>query len=111
MKKLFNLILMLGFLFLLSCTDTSQPNEITFGTSSKQVANTLVITRTQLDSICKADLLPDYNAWMTMNFTDYETNVVYTKRIYFKNYSEDVEVIYILMGNEEPYKITIRIAE
>lgn len=111
MRKLFNLILMMGLLFFVSCTEISQPSEITFGSSSKQMANTLVITKAQLDSICTVDLLPNYDTWMSVNFTDYETNIVYVKRMYIKSYSEDVEVIYILIGDNEPYKITIRTAE
>ena len=107
MRKLFNLILMMGLLFFVSCTEISQPSEITFGSSSKQMANTLVITKAQLDSICTVDLLPNYDTWMSVNFTDYETNIVYVKRMYIKSYSEDVEVIYILIGDNEPYKITV----
>ena len=56
-------------------------------------------------------MLPNYNEWLKARFTDYETNTVFVKRMYLKSCSDENEVIYILIGENEPYKITKRIAE
>ena len=109
MKKIFTFLLMLFLMF--SCKTYKNTGEITFGTSSMQNLYEMTITQHQIDSICDADMLPNYNEWLKARFTDYETNTVFVKRMYLKSCSDENEVIYILIGENEPYKITKRIAE
>lgn len=94
-----------------SCKTYKNTGEITFGTSSMQNLYEMTITQHQIDSICDADMLPNYNEWLKARFIDYETNTVFVKRMYLKSCSDENEVIYILIGENEPYKITKRIAE
>lgn len=109
MKKIFTFILML--FLTLSCSTTKNVGDITFGTSVMMNSYEMQITQHQLDSICVADILPTYDKWIKTSFIDYETDSVFTKRLYLKDYSDENEVIYILLGEKEPYKITKRIAE
>ena len=111
MKKVLTIILALFLAITFSCKTGKNVGENVFGTTSMMVLYNMDINQNQLDSICKVDTLPDYNKWLSARFTDYETNTVILKRIYLKKYSDDEEVIYILMGNKEPYKIVKRIAE
>lgn len=106
-----NLLIAFAMLFMVSCGTTKETGEVVFGTSSMMVLYTMDISQYQLDSICTADILPYYDSWLKARFTDYETNTVFVKRMYLKACSEDEEIIYILIGEEEPYKITKRIAE
>lgn len=109
MKKIFTFILML--FLALSCSTTKNVGDLTFGTSVMMNSYEMQITQHQLDSICVADILPTYDKWIKTSFIDYETDSVFTKRLYLKDYSDENEVIYILLGEKEPYKITKRIAE
>ena len=112
MKRFFAIItLLISIIFVVSCKTTENVNEVTFGSSSMKIFYTMDISQRQLDSICEADILPNYNQWIKARFTDFETNKKYVKRMYFKHYSENNEVIYILVGENEPYIITKRIAE
>lgn len=99
------------FLFAISCSTSKETSEIVFGASSIQSSYEMTITQNQLDSICDADFLPKYDKWLMAKFTDYETDSVFIKRMYVKEYSENEEIIYILIGNNEPYKITKRIGK
>ena len=110
MKRLLKFLLVLVITLFVGCTTQKEVNEITFGTAMK-VNYTLSVSDIQMDSICNVDELPNYRNWLGTKFTDYETNTVYFKRVYFKSYSDDYEMIYILLGEKEPYKITRRIAE
>ena len=107
MKKIFTFLLMLFLMF--SCKTQQNTGEITFGTSML-VSYTMMATEIQMDSICNVDALPNFDKWIKTSFTDYETNQVYVKRLYIKN-SDEYEVVYILTGDKEPYKITRRITE
>ena len=68
------------------------------------------ITKSQFDSICLSDTLPNINMWASVRFTDYETNKVYVKRMCRKTINNR-EYMYILTENEKKYKITRRITE
>lgn len=109
MKRIFTFILML--FLIISCSTTKNVSDLTFGTSVMMNSYEMQITQHQLDSICTADTLPYYDSWLKARFTDYETNTIFVKRMYLKTYSEYEEIIYILIGENEPYKITKRIAE
>ena len=111
MKKIFITLVMVISMFLFSCKTKENFGEITFGTSSMQSLYEMTITQNQIDSICEADMLPNYSEWIKARFTDYETNTVFVKRMYLKSCSDKNEIIYILVGENEPYKIIKRIAE
>lgn len=110
MKKMIKILLVFLLAIGIGCTTPRNIEEITFGTSMLRVY-TMSVTERQLDSICDADMLPKYDKWIKTSFTDHETDSVFTKRLYMKSYSPESELIYILLGDKEPYKITKRIAE
>ena len=70
----------------------------------------MVATAWQVDSICKADTLPTLDMWLVTTFNDFETGESIYKRMYIKELGVN-EIIYIIMGNDEPYKVTRRITE
>jgi hypothetical protein len=84
-------------------------NEPTYG-SSMLVAYTMNATAWQVDSICQADTLPNIDTWLKSQFTDYETNEIVVKRLYYKDYG-DTEIVYIITGSTEPFIVTRRITE
>ena len=108
MKKIVKFLVALALVFVVGCTTQKNVEEVVFGTSM-MVTYTMDVTEIQVDSICKADMLPNYDKWIKSSFTDYETNQVFVKRLYIKN--GEYEVVYILTGDREPYKITRRITE
>jgi hypothetical protein len=63
----------------------------------------------QIDSLIKADTLPNIKKWMHMNYMDYETNKKVLKRMYIRTYENGNESTYIIIGDKEPYKVTKRI--
>ena len=65
----------------------------------------------QVDSIIKADTLPNFSKWLCSSFVDYETNEKTLKRMCIKKYNDGTEVLYIVVGRMEPYKISKRITE
>lgn len=65
-------------------------------------------TRWQVDSICKADALPQMDGWIKTSFRDFETGRSVTKYMYIQEVGEN-ESIYIIMGDSEPYIVTKRI--
>ena len=70
----------------------------------------MVATAWQVDSICKADTLPTIDLWLVSTFNDFESGETIYKRMYIKEEGTN-EIIYIIMGNNEPYKVTRRITE
>ena len=83
--------------------------EPTYGTS---MMNSYVMeaTRWQIDSICAADALPTMDKWIVKSFRDNETGVSIYKYMYIKSLGKD-EVIYIIVGNSEPYSLQRRITK
>lgn len=63
----------------------------------------------QVDSIIKADTLPSFNKWLHSSFVDYNTNERILKRMCIKRYNDGTEIIYIVVGKTEPFKISKRI--
>jgi hypothetical protein len=116
MKKFFkNLLLSAAVvLSITSCgwlTRLPRNNETTteYGTSMKY-SYTMTASNWQVDSICRADALPNIDEWIVNGFTDYETGEQIVKRLYMKAEGEK-EVIYIITGSSEPYKVERRITE
>lgn len=67
-------------------------------------------TINQVDSIIAVDSLPNLNKWLNSTYKDYETNEKITKRLYIRQ-KENKEIVYIITGIKEPYKITKRVTE
>lgn len=67
-------------------------------------------TINQVDSIIAVDSLPNLNKWLNSTYKDYETNEKIIKRLYIKQ-KENKEIVYIITGIKEPYKITKRVTE
>lgn len=115
MKKTFKkLLLGIGIsLFIFSCGTLKTQKRVDYPLSSsmKITCNIDNGKYYQIDSIVNADTLPSVNKWLQSTFTDYETNQKYEKRLYVKTYNNGTEVVYIILGNKEPYKITKRITE
>ena len=88
---------------------TPRKENQTFGTSMK-ASYEMMATAWQVDSICQADTLPNLDMWILQNFHDFETSTTITKRMYIKELGQN-EIIYIILGNNEPYKVTRRITE
>jgi hypothetical protein len=63
----------------------------------------------QIDSIVVADTLPNIDKWLVMTYMDYETNKRILKRMYIRKYNNGSETSYIIIGSNEPYKVTKRI--
>lgn len=112
MKNVFKYILtsVLISIFFIGCaTVKNQPKDISFGTSMK-IEYVIDDAKTyQIDSILIADTLPNIDKWLIMNYIDYETNKKIIKRMYIRKYESGFENTYIIIGNNEPYKITKRI--
>lgn len=80
------------------------------GNPSMKLSYEMTATEWQVDSICKADTLPTIDTWILQSFIDYESGDRITKRMYIKEYGDN-EVVYIIVGVNEPYKVTRRITE
>lgn len=63
----------------------------------------------QLDSIIIADTLPSLDLWFSTSFIDFETNAQILKRMCIKSYETNNEVIYVVLGKNEPFQIEKRI--
>jgi hypothetical protein len=83
--------------------------DVQFGTS---MMNSYVMnaSKWQVDSICTADTLPSLDKWIINQFKDYETGEYITKYMYIKSLGKD-EIVYIIIGESEPYKVQRRITK
>ena len=97
-------------MFFIGCaTMKHQQTDVAFGTSMK-IAYVIDNAKTyQIDSIVLADTLPSVDRWMHMTYMDYETNKRILKKMYIRTYENGSESTYIIIGDNEPYKITKRI--
>ena len=68
------------------------------------------VTQRQVDSICVADTLPNFKEWVGSIYVDFETRQTVVKRIYMKS-KEPKQILYVIVGEEEPYKVERRITE
>ncbi len=79
------------------------------GSPMMKISYTMTATDWQVDSICKADKLPSLDSWIINAFKDYETDETIIKRMYIKE-ENGMELVYIVVGRNEPYKVTRRIS-
>lgn len=91
---------------------TKMPKDNTDTNLGTSMMNSYVMDATmwQVDSICKADALPDMDVWLISTFKDFETGEAIVRRMYIKQLGEE-EIIYIITGDNEPYKVTRRITK
>lgn len=110
MKKLFKLlfILIIG-LYIIGCCAHSKVTK--YESLGSLMRYALVIDNAkeyQVDSLITADTLPELDRWLGTTFIDHTTQEAVTKRMYIRKKSNG-EVVYIVTGNTEPFKIIKRI--
>lgn len=116
MKTVFKCILLvLGLVLMINGCGVvkrqQERNEFPFGTSMKITCNIEEGTLEQVDSIIIADTLPPINKWLRSVYIDYETSERIMKYLHIRTYENGTESVYVVMGSEEPFKITKRITE
>ena len=109
MKRL--IILIICVLVLVGCNPTKHLTKQN-DNFDRQYARELILTESQLDSLCVADTLDKhFKEWYRAAFVDYQTNKVKEKKMYGK-WTNEKRVYYILSPyNENRYKLIIRTEE
>lgn len=88
-----------------------ESNDYPLGTSMKLTCNIQNGKTYQIDSLMVADTLPQLDKWLRSVYIDYETGEKILKRMYIRQYNNGNEAVYLIMGSQEPYKISKRITE
>lgn len=88
-----------------------ESNDYPLGTSMKLTCNIQNGKTYQIDSLMVADTLPQLDKWLRSLYIDYETGEKILKRMYIRQYNNGNEAVYLIMGSQEPYKISKRITE
>ena len=113
--KIKNLILFVGIIIMfISCgvlKKRQEKNDYPFGTSMVVTCNIQNGKDYQIDSIVKADTLPNIEGWLRSVYIDFDTEERIIKRLYIKTHKDGTESVYVVMGSKEPYKITKRITK
>ena len=112
LKKL--LIVMCFALVIVGCGLTKKQKsktDLPLTTSMRLTCNIENGKTYQIDSIIVADTLPRLEKWLFSVYVDYSTNKKISKRMYIRNYTNGTEAVYVITGDNEPYKITKRITE
>ena len=86
-------------------------NDYPLGTSMRLACNIQDGKMYQIDSLIAADTLPQLNKWLRSVYIDYETGERILKRMYIRQYNNGNEAVYLVVGSQEPYKISKRITE
>ena len=81
------------------------------GTSMRLSCNIQDGKMYQIDSLIAADTLPQLNKWLRSVYIDYESGERILKRMYIRQYNNGNEAVYLVVGSQEPYKISKRITE
>lgn len=119
MKDLFKKMVLLICLVFLSAqcinngnslyqTENGVIEHINNNSNLSQFGTTDTVSPAQLDSICKADTLPQLGEWVAHTFIDFETGKEITKYTYFKEYGFTANVIYIVTYDYENFIIEKR---
>lgn len=109
MKNLFfNLLVFIALILSAHTCSNVKTNK-----NSSMLGYEKLINNRQLDSICIADTLnPHVEEWFTTDFIDNETNEKQQQKIYIKELSDESEIIYILIPeNDSLYLIIKRIGK
>ena len=88
-----------------------ESNDYPLSTSMKLTCNIQNGKTYQIDSLMVADTLPQLDKWLRSVYIDYETGEKILKRMYIRQYNNGNEAVYLIMGSQEPYKISKRITE
>ena len=86
-------------------------NDYPWGTSMRLACNIQDGKMYQIDSLIAADTLPQLNKWLRSVYIDYESGERILKRMYIRQYNNGNEAVYLVVGSQEPYKISKRITE
>lgn len=86
-------------------------NDYQLGTSMRLACNIQDGKMYQIDSLIAADTLPQLNKWLRSVYIDYESGERILKRMYIRQYNNGNEAVYLVVGSQEPYKISKRITE
>ena len=86
-------------------------NDYPLGTSMRLACNIQDEKMYQIDSLIAADMLPQLNKWLRSVYIDYESGERILKRMYIRQYNNGNEAVYLVVGSQEPYKISKRITE
>lgn len=106
-----SLILSIGISFMVfGCGGTKHSSNTIYGETMRNSYVMENVTQRQLDSICVADTLPNINEWTGSIFVDFETRQTVVKRICLKS-KEPKQILYVIIGEKEPYKVERRITE
>lgn len=106
-----SLILSIGISFMVfGCGGTKHSSNTVYGETMRNSYVMENVTQRQLDSICVADILPNINEWKGSIFVDFETRQTVVKRFFLKS-KEPKQILYVVIGEKEPYKVERRITE
>lgn len=106
-----SLILSIGISFMVfGCGGTKHSSNTVYGETMRNSYVMENVTQRQVDSICVADTLPNIKEWTGSVYVDFETRQTIVKRIYMKS-NEPKQILYVVIGEGEPYKVERRITE
>lgn len=111
MKKLFNILIyaMISICIIGCCTQKKAVSGDFIGSSMKVEFHIDDAKAFQVDSLIIADTLPSLDKWISSTFIDYDTNKPVVKRMYIKQYSLKHEILYLVIGESEPFEIIKRV--
>lgn len=111
MKKLFNILIyaMISICIIGCCTQKKVGSSDVLGSSMKVELHIDDAKAFQVDSLINADTLPSLDKWISSTFIDYNTNKSVVKRMYIKQYSPKHEILYLVIGESEPFEIIKRV--
>lgn len=111
MKKLLNILIVFSVFAILNGCGSHRKMVDDTEVLSASMRHVLVIDdakRYQVDSLITADTLPSLDKWLIGTFVDKTTNKIYIKRVYIRN-TNDIEIVYTITGENEPFDIIKRI--
>lgn len=111
MKKLFNILIyaMISICIIGCCTQKKAVSGDFIGSSMKVELHIDNAKAFQVDSLIIADTLPSLDKWISSTFIDYDTNKPVVKRMYIKQYLLKHEILYLVIGESEPFEIIKRV--
>lgn len=105
MTKYLRAFVLFAVILLSSCGTARK--SVTYNDS--MIGSTEIITRWQLDSVCRHDLISNnLDDWFSSYFYDYESGAPIVKKMYIKR-ADDAEIFYIIMPIDTVYEFTKRI--
>lgn len=113
MRILKNLVfIVLTSLLCYSCKNQNpSTGDVVLGSSMRVEWKIDNATLAQVDSLVMAESLPSFSRWLGGTFSDFETGEKTTKRMYIKKVSDSKEIVFIIIGNSEPFEVIKRVEE